>query len=492
MQTRSDMQIPLTMLTRILSSSPWRGAITVAMLVAGAPFAFSLATSDADITYPVDALGDCADRAACFQYCEVPDNYAACFRFAKQHNLLKGDLAERDEEDLEELASALKEGGPGGCETEAICRSYCDDIGHMDECTAFAEKHGFISDDELKEARKVKAALEQGAKLPGGCRSKDACEAYCKDSDEHMEECLAFAEKAGFMKKEERESARKFLDLMQSGETPGGCRNQRACEDYCKDSDHSKECFAFAAKAEFVPLEEHERFREMQRKFEAGGPGGCKSQRECQAFCQDPSHREECETFFRGFGDSGGPPGEPPDTGNFIERIPPEIRGCIQSALTEEELRAVASGRKTAAIEGKMSACFRQFGGSESASALGGDREGGDGRAGEGEYRPPEYPQGTQPPPTGAFPEKQYEEQYRAESEEQYRQQYEQQYQQQYQQPYEQQYQQQHDQYREQYEANPPSPAVSPSPPPESLLNSPSLLHRLVGLVFYGLFGYAQ
>lgn len=458
--------------TRILFSKPWRVAIAAAIFAAGVPLAFLLATSEADIVYPVTELGNCENREACFAYCDVPDHYAACFRFAKQHNLLKGDLANRDDDDLERLADALQEGGPGGCENEGACRAYCDDLNHMDECLDFAEEHGFISEEELEEARRVQAAVQRGAKLPGGCSNKESCETYCKDSDEHMEECLQFAEAAGFMKPEEREHARKFMELMRSGETPGSCRNQRECEAHCENPDYSEECFEFAAKAGFVPPEELERFREMQRRFEAGGPGGCKSPQECQAFCQDPSHREECETFFRGFGDYGGPPEGLPDTGNFLERIPAEIRDCVQSTLTEEELRAIASGRRTAEIEQKMNDCFRQFG----------EVKSGEAREGAGEYRPPETPSGFQPPSGESYPQ-QYDEQYRQQYEEQYRQQYEQQYQQQYQQQYE--------QYRKQYEENLRPPPASPPPPPESLLNSPSLLNRLVGLILYGLLDYA-
>lgn len=35
------------------------------------------------------------------------------------------------------------------------------------------------------------------------------------------------------------------------------------------------------------------------------GPGGCKSQAECQTYCSNPDHREECDKF-------GPPGGEPP------------------------------------------------------------------------------------------------------------------------------------------------------------------------------------
>ena len=49
-----------------------------------------------------------------------------------------------------------------------------------------------------------------------------------------MEECISFAEKAGFMGKDELEQARKMLPLMRSGETPGSCKSKDECEAFAK------------------------------------------------------------------------------------------------------------------------------------------------------------------------------------------------------------------------------------------------------------------
>src|SRR3989344_5759140 len=57
----------------------------------------------------------------------------------------------------------------------------------------------------------------------GNCQSKEECEVYCKDGA-HIEECIAFAEAAGFMSQEELEDAKRVAPLMARGEMPGGCR----------------------------------------------------------------------------------------------------------------------------------------------------------------------------------------------------------------------------------------------------------------------------
>ena len=98
-----------------------------------------------------------------------------------------------------------------------------DDQGSLGSCTAFAstaaleymfKKQGTQTPEEFSrlfdEAKKIHEILKAGRKLPGDCRNKVACEAYCKNPG-HMEECLAFAKESGFLSKEELEEAEKVL-----------------------------------------------------------------------------------------------------------------------------------------------------------------------------------------------------------------------------------------------------------------------------------------
>lgn len=256
--------------------------------------AFYVRAGFEDITYPIAELGNCENQAACFDYCNEPTHFDACMAFAEENNLL-------EEEEIEEyrvVNEALVNGGPGGCTNEVECETYCSDVNNLRECISFAEQHGFIDEQELGEAQKVLAALEAGYSLPGGCTNEESCEAYCSESA-HMEECLTFAEAAGFMSEEEIEEARNVLSIMQSGETPGGCQSQSECEAYCEDGAHFDECVDFAVRAGFMSEEEAEVIREMGGgEFE--GPGGCINEEECRAYCEQEANREECMVFFGG------------------------------------------------------------------------------------------------------------------------------------------------------------------------------------------------
>ena len=143
--------------------------------------------------FPVAELGNCASRTECERYCALPENMAACLDFAEEHNLIpKGKI---------EMARKMLEmgdiGGPGGCKGKVECETYCDNPDHMEECIIFAKKYGLIPPEELEDVEKILAAIEKGARPPA-CHGKAACDAYCNVA-EHFEECITFAEAAGFV-----------------------------------------------------------------------------------------------------------------------------------------------------------------------------------------------------------------------------------------------------------------------------------------------------
>lgn len=347
----------------------FKNLLLLAFIAAGVFISYALvvhATSKDDIVFPVAELGNCGSESECRAYCDEPAHYSACFAFAKKHNLLEGPLADKDERELEEFAAIIQKGGPGGCTSQSSCEAYCNNVNHIDECLAFGEKHDFLRGEELKEAKKIQRALAQGATLPGGCTSKDSCETYCSDAS-HMEECIAFAEAAGFMSKKELEEVKRILPLMQRGETPGGCTSKDACEAYCEIDAHFEECITFAEKAGFMKPEE----AEIARKVGAfGGPGGCKSERECRAYCDEPTHHEDCFTFAS---EHGLIPEE--DLRNIEEgrgkikealeqaRQYPEVQECLHSTIGLEVLEKVANGEHLPQrdLGDHMRRCFDEF-----------------------------------------------------------------------------------------------------------------------------------
>ncbi|MDI6883426.1 MAG: hypothetical protein QMC93_03125 [Patescibacteria group bacterium] len=267
--------------------------ISVSIILVGVFISFLIIQAQAlDITYPVEELGNCQNKQECRVYCDKPENIIACVNFAQAHNLISPEEAERAR------AFAEMGEGPGGCKSKEECETYCDRQENMDICLEFAERNNLISPEELQKAKQIAKAIKEGAQLPGGCRGKEQCEQYCNNL-EHIEECFAFAEKAGFIPAEELEEARKGMMAMKSGlKPPGNCRGKKQCEQYCSEPSHREECLNFAVAAGFIPEVETEMARKMMPLMMAGEmPGGCKSKEECKVYCADESHLEECANF---------------------------------------------------------------------------------------------------------------------------------------------------------------------------------------------------
>ena len=243
-------------------------AVGVALVSVGV----AVAQSPDDFTYPIPELGDCTDKENCREFCEEPENLSPCLDFAEEHGLMSD----------EELAQARRfeaagGEGPGGCTSADSCKEYCEgDISRIDECVAFAEENDLIPEEELAEVRQVQAAIKSGTKFPGDCRNKRECDEYCGNA-ERMEECMDFALKAGFMKDDERAEAEKVLVALRKGVKPPACAGRggkAACDAYCSDGNesHFDECIAFAEAAGFMSESE----LRMARITGGKGPLGCR------------------------------------------------------------------------------------------------------------------------------------------------------------------------------------------------------------------------
>lgn len=160
--------------------------------------------------------------------------------------------------------------GPGGCWGQAECSAYCDDLSHLEECLNFAERYGLIPPEELEEGKKVAAAIREGVKPPN-CRNKTECDVYC-NQPENIEECLNFALAAGIIPPEEQEEAKMAMEAVKKGVKPASCRGRAECDIYCSVPEHLEECITFAQAAGFISPEE----AMMIRKTGGRGPGGCR------------------------------------------------------------------------------------------------------------------------------------------------------------------------------------------------------------------------
>ncbi|MEK7114369.1 MAG: hypothetical protein AAB850_02355 [Patescibacteria group bacterium] len=277
------------MKTKLLSASILGfGLLVSATIIANGAFA---QTADDVIQYPVAELGGCEDRDACKVYCDDADNLEACLSFAEENNLMS--------EDEIVIAKKFMEAGgkgPGGCTGKDSCQTYCDDINHIDACIAFAEKSGILPPEELAEAKQVQAAIARGVKPPA-CGGKKACDAYCEDPS-NMKECITFGEASGFLEGKELEDAKKMLIAINNGAIPPPCRGRDACDAYCSEPDNMEACMTFAQAAGFMTEEEAQNSEKMLTALKKGvKPPACKGKEACDAYCGEPAHTDECISF---------------------------------------------------------------------------------------------------------------------------------------------------------------------------------------------------
>lgn len=363
----------------------------------------------ANIQYPVPELGNCKNEAECRSYCDDSKNAEACFAFAEKHNLMS-------REEIRAAKKFAKVGrGPGGCTSRDQCDNYCNNSAHINECIAFAEQNGLMSGKELEEAKKVQTAIARGVKPPacGGkstcdqycsepshmeecitfgqaaglmseqeiqdsqkmlaaikkgakppaCRGRKECDKYCGDPS-HMEECVIFAQAAGFMNEQEAQDSQKMLVALKKGVKPPACRGREECDKYCGEPNHAEECIAFAEAAGFMKPEE----AVMARKTGGKGPGGCTSKESCDTFCNDPANQEICFNFGKENGMIPSGDLQRMEEGkkqfsNMLNQAPPEAITCVSNAVGSDNLERFKSGSAMPPrdIGEKIGQCFGQM-----------------------------------------------------------------------------------------------------------------------------------
>jgi hypothetical protein len=250
----------------------------------------------ANVQYPVAELGFCQDKASCRSFCDQQKNKETCLDFAQKNNLMSEDEVEKAKRFL-----AIGEKGPGNCEGAKECEAFCSNSDHIEECITFAEENNLIPPEELAQARKARDAIRRGFKPPP-CGGKEQCEAYC-DQPEHMEECIVFGKEAGFIQDKELEDAQKMLSAIKRGVNPPPCRGKQACDQYCSEPENMESCMTFAMEAGFMTEKEKVDAQKMLMALKKGfRPPNCRGKEECDVYCQQEEHLEECTNFAQAAG----------------------------------------------------------------------------------------------------------------------------------------------------------------------------------------------
>lgn len=323
------------------------------------------ASSIFDITYPIAELGGCEDRLACKAYCEDENNRSACEKFASNYGISSAPKNDKSEK----MKQVKEDGGPGQCATgaedpQASCKKYCDSTENIDECVAYGKSHGLLSGQQLVEAEKVSTALKRGVKLPEGCTSQSSCKETCENPPtiEQAKSCFAFGKEAGLLPDDfNEERAEKVFEAIQDGTSPfKSPKDFRKCENPENDEIMQK-CMDFAVRSGMMD----EKQAEIVKKTGGKGPGGCRGEKQCNAYCEE--NQEECFQFSKDNGLINPEQEEQMKRGaeqfkQGINNAPEAVRTCLTSIIGQDKLDAVTSGTAMMdrSLGEKMRTCFEQ------------------------------------------------------------------------------------------------------------------------------------
>src|SRR3989344_4965124 len=131
----------------------------------------------------------------------------------------------------------------------------------------------------------------------GNCKDQSSCKTYCDDKA-HIVACTDYAEENGMISKEEAARAREFADVLR-GDGPGACKDQKTCEAYCNGVAHLDECLLFAERHNLIPKDVLQDAKRISRVLAEGAtlPGGCTDKKSCESYCADTTHADECVNF---------------------------------------------------------------------------------------------------------------------------------------------------------------------------------------------------
>src|SRR3989344_2700795 len=150
----------------------------------------------------------------------------------------------------------------------------------------------------------VRAAPLQDIVFPvvelGNCNSEAECQAYCEqgDSTDVIRACLTFAGEHNLLPRDVVEQGKKFADVIVNG-GPGGCKDEESCLAYCENIVNIQECTSFVEKYDLLPPDELAELKKFAAAVKAGAkpPGNCTNKESCLAYCEDSTHIDECLEF---------------------------------------------------------------------------------------------------------------------------------------------------------------------------------------------------
>ncbi|HEV8601743.1 MAG TPA: hypothetical protein VGQ87_04085 [Patescibacteria group bacterium] len=199
----------------------------------------------------------CEGRDACEKYCQEGTHLDECIKFAKEHQLVPDDQLKKMQNFQQSLAAGDT---PGNCHDQHTCATFCQERSHNEECLKWAKKHELVAGEDADKIEKFQQFVTKG-ETPGGCADKDACYQFCSDKT-HFDECQKFGEKMGFVKPPAPADLQKKPDM----KGPGGCDSRDACEKFCNDPANTQTCIDFASQRGFIKPEQARDIQDTQKQ----------------------------------------------------------------------------------------------------------------------------------------------------------------------------------------------------------------------------------
>ncbi len=174
------------------------------------------------------------------------------------------------------------------CGSIAECGAYCRKDGNLPSCMKFVNIHQLTKAD----------VLSFNISELGNCQIGSDCRNFC-NRDENITQCIDFADKYDLLSPSNIEISRAFTKAIGSGGTPGSCRTLEECDHYCDDSNHTNECLDYVGKKKLVAEEELKATRKVAEGFRKGieTPGKCRGISECDNYCIEDNHLNECAIY---------------------------------------------------------------------------------------------------------------------------------------------------------------------------------------------------
>lgn len=245
------------------------------------------------------SLFDCFDVTGFYAPCAQAEDPVACFALADKYDL----IPKKDTELGKKVAPLLKDDQtPGKCTDIIECRDYCSIQANYDECTKFAVKNNLVV--EIPDDKKAIFDAMQKGESPGQCKDEVSCRNYCENID-NIGECADFVEKFKLASDDELKEMRQIAEVKRAGVSfPGNCKTKESCLKYCDNSANAVVCMEFALKAGFIPKEDVEAVGKILPYLKSGGklPGGCTTKESCDTYCGSDTHVNECVDFAVGAG----------------------------------------------------------------------------------------------------------------------------------------------------------------------------------------------